>query len=443
MKRAQKSSTTKAIIAIAALWSPLCAFSAASDGPVSFDDAVNGILARSTVVANQQANAGAVHALNLPIRLAFAPSLSFDAKRSTTGGIGIDPAYSNHQLEGVASLNLFRWGSDYKNWQAASSDESNQQSLIEDAYLRTQDGAVGLIVTYIQREKEIGVADSIVKMRQDSLSIAKQRYGGGYLPQQEMEKVSVDLANASASLADAQIAAISAAAALQNQLGHSNVALDWPWQAKFATLAPQIPNPQGDSALADLLSRRPDWRAAQARVDAEDSRLSRDWRLLGPSLDGQFTYGYYYGDNSGPANQPGPFGGTQWQGTLSVTLPFFDRLSLYSNARAQAFVKSEAEIALEQVHRDALSDWTSSRQTFLTALGSAQVRDRTLEVSRRLYQDTLARFKNGRINADDLVLEQRRLYDSELSAVRGWAAVHVAYSQLCKAQGLRLGDCKI
>lgn len=430
----------------AALLSSVCvSVAASSEELVSFDDAIGSILARSTVIANQQALAGSVHALNLPVRLAFTPSLSFDAKQTSTGGIGIGSSYNNRQLEGVAQLNLFRWGADYKNWQAASSDEANQQSLIEDAYLRTQDGAVNLLITYIQRSKEVSVADSIVKMRQDSLAIAKQRYNGGYLPQQEMEKVSVDLANASANLADAQLAAIVAASALQNELGHTRITLEWPWQSRFAafTHEPQIPNPADDSALAQLLSHRPDWRAAQARVDAEDSRLARSWRLLGPSLDGQFTYGYYYGDSTGPANQPGPFGGAQWAGTISVTLPFFDRLSLYSNARAQGFVKSEAEIALEQVHRDARSDWTSSRQTFVTALGSAQVRDQTLSVSRRIYQDTLARFKNGRINADDLVLEQRRLYDSELLAVRGWAAVHVAFSQLCKAQGLKLGDCRV
>jgi outer membrane protein TolC len=412
---------------------------------VSFDDAINTILSRSTVVATQQASLGQTQASNLPIRLAFAPSLSLDAKQTATGGIGISAPYSNRQLEGVAQLNLFRWGADYKNWQAATADEESQSRLLEDAYLRAQDSAVSVLVAYIQRKKEVEVAGYIVKMREDSLAVAKQRYAGGYLPQQEMEKVSVDLDNASARLADAELAGILAASNLLNQLGHTNVALEWPWQSKFVQLSttPVLPAPRDDSALAELLSHRPDWRAAQSRVDAEDARLSRSWRLLGPSLDGQLSYGYYYGDLSGPANQPGPFGGAQWAGTLSVTLPFFDRLSLYSGARAQAFVKSEAEIALEQTRRDARSDWTAARATFLTALSSAQVRDKTLAVSRRLYQDNQARFRNGRINADELVLEQTRLFDSELLAVRGWASVHVAYSQLCKAQGLKLSDCRV
>jgi outer membrane protein TolC len=418
---------------------------AVSSAPVvPFDDAVAAILARSTAIATQQASLGSVHALNLPIRLAFAPSLSFDAKQVSTGGEGIDGYTNARQLEGVAQLNLFRWGADYHNWQAASHDESAQQELLEDAYLRTQDGAVVALVTYIQRSKEADVAQSIVKMREDSLAIARQRYDGGYLPQQEMEKVSVDLDNANALLADARIAAIDAAAALENLLGHTRVALEWPWRDRFSTLkAAAVANPLDDSALAQLLSHRPDWRAAQSKVDAEDARLSRSWSLLGPSLDGQFAYGYYYSDATGSAGQPGPFGGPQWQGTLSVSLPFFDRLSLYSNARSQSFVKGAAEASLEQVHRDARSDWSIARQTFVTALGSAQVRDKTLSVSRRLYQDNLARFRNGRISADDLVLEQTRLFDSERLAVRGWASVHLAYSQLCKAQGLKLSECKV
>jgi outer membrane protein TolC len=412
---------------------------------VSFDEAITQILARSTAVSIQDYNAGAVSARDIPIRLRFVPSLSFDAKQSTTGGEGINSPYQIRQVEAVSQLNLLRWGADYELALAASSDEATQKALVDDTVLRTQDGAVVALVGYIQRKKEIAITQDIVRMQTDSLAIAQQRYAAGYLPLQEVEKVSVDLSNANSRLADAQLLSYQAEALLENLLGHTRVVAEWPWKERFASLpkAQQsvLSSPENQE-LARFLSRRPDWRAAEAHVEAEDRRLSSDWRLLLPSLDAQVTYGYYFNGLYGPALQQGQFGSSQWQSAFIVNFPFFDRLTLYSNAKAQAFVKSAAEASFEQVRRDAKSEWDSARQSFDTSLSSARVRDKTLATSRKVYQDNLRRFQNGRINANDLVLDQARLLESELFAVQGWATVHLAYSRLCKAQGFRLQDCR-
>lgn len=418
-----------------------------SIAPLTFEEALSQILARSTGVAAQEANLGAVRARNLPIRLAFTPSLQLNGQQTNYGGETVDSTYRDRRAEGVAQLNFFKWGADYKNWQAATNDEDQQISLLEDSYLRAQDSAIAALVTTLQRRLEIEVAEGIVKMRQDSYAIAQQRYKGGYLPLQETQKVEVDLANAGSSLADARNAEVLASAQLENLLGHSRVMSKWPWAAAFAKLtgAPavgvNILDGYGGEALARVLGQRPDWRAAQAKVDAEVARLSRNWRLMGPSLDGAFRYGYYWSDQ-GP-RAAGSGGGTQWAGTLSIQLPLFDRLSLYSSARAQAFTQSAAEIALEQVRRDARTDWESARKVFVTSLDTARSRDRVLEVSRKLYSDGLARFKAGRISADELLLEQSRVYTSELLAVQGWASTHLAYSRVCKARGFRIADCQL
>jgi outer membrane protein TolC len=422
----------------------------ADPGLISFEEALAQILARSTTIATQEASLGATRARNLPARLAFAPSVSLSARQTQGGGALVSP-YRDRQAEGVAQLNLFRWGADVKGWQAASSDEAQQQALLEDAYLRTQDGAVAALVTALQRRLEITVAQGIVKMRKDSLAIAQQRYKGGYLPLQETRKVEVDLVNAESLLADALTAEAVASAQLESLLGHSRVSTEWPWTVAFLKLtampaiAADIPaTGDGGARLAEALGKRPDWRAAQARVDAEDARVSRAWRLLGPSLDAQGTYGYYWSDRgAGLGAAGGGVGAPQWAGTVGVQLPLFDRLSLYSDARERVFVRSSAELALEQVRRDARAEWDGARHVFVTSLDTARSRDRILGVSRKLYSDGLQRFRSGRISADELVLEQQRVYDSERLAVQGWATAHLAYSRLCKALGLRLAECRL
>jgi outer membrane protein TolC len=425
----------------------------ASGGMVSFEDALAQILARSTGIATQEANAGAVRARNLPIRLSFAPSLSFDASAKRSGGAFYDTPVNERQAEGTLAMNLWHWGADAASWRAATQDELEQAALVEDAYLRAQDGGATALVTLIQRRFETQVAADVVKANRESLAIARQRYARGYLPLQETQKVEVDLANSEALLADAQSAEAVAAADLTALLGHARVATEWPWTAAFARLGDRLPRvaealgqgaggDRGDGAeLARALGQRPDWRAAQARLDAESARLSRGWRLLGPSLDGRASYGYAWNDRNYVYGSS--LGGTEWAASLAVTLPLFDHLQIYSDARAQAFVRGAAEQALEQVRRDARADWESARQVFVTGLATARSRDRTLGISRKLYSDALSRFKAGRINADDLALEQRRVFDSERLAVQGWASLHLAFERLCKARGLRLVECRI
>jgi outer membrane protein TolC len=181
------------------------------------------------------------------------------------------------------------------------------------------------------------------------------------------------------------------------------------------------------------LERRPDWRAAHARVDAEDQRYKRELGLLLPSLDANAAYGYY---EAAGASAPG------WTGTLSVSFPFFDHLAQWSSAKAQSYARTTAELNLEQTARDARSQWDAAQHSFDAALATALSREKTLGLSRRVYQDNLKRFQAGRVHANDLALDQTRLFDSELFAVQGWSAAHQAFARLCHAGGYTLAECR-
>jgi outer membrane protein TolC len=397
---------------------------------LGFLEALDLIVIRSTAVSIQEANVGATRARDLPVRLRFVPSLGFDAKQSTNVTAGIDGTISNRQVEAYSDFNFFRGGADYAGLKAAESDEQTQQATLENTLLSAEDSGVTSLIALIQRRQEVGILTGIVKTQKDSLAIAEQRYRGGYLPLQEAEKVSIDLANAYSRLSDAQVSLATAVNALENLLGHTQLVNEWPWKQRLTVL-----KDKGEESMGELLAKRPDWRAAQARVEAETSRTSRNWRLLLPSLDGTLAYGYY--SNLSPAGS----GAVGWQGILTLNLPFFDRLTAYSGARAQAFATQAAEAQFEQIRRDAKQDWESARQVYEIARTSAVERERTLSLSLKLYQDNLKRFQSGRISANDLKLDQNRLSDSELFAVQGWAQAHQAYFRLCRARGLRLAAC--
>lgn len=392
---------------------------------ITFDEAVQQIVSRSTGVNTQLANLEALRARNLPIRLAFLPTVSLDARKSWSGGDQAN-ALAQLQLEGVTHLNLFRFGADVSDWRAASQDERTQESLLRDQSLKVEDTGVKALVTYIQNELEIATLSRLADLQTRILGIARARYARGLLPQQDVDRVSIDLDNADARLADAEANRAAAQSQLTALLGLAVVRAEWPWKKQLAEV--RLP-----TAMLAPIADRPDVQSAEFRLEAEDQRHSRDVRRYLPTLDADFTYGRYgYGtDSLSPA----------WIGSIGVTFPIFDHLAQYSTARAQSFVRAAAEQTLEQTRRDAQADWQTARGSFAVAVQSAIRRERTLTTSNRLYEDNLKRFQVGRLDTNDLAIDQSRLYDAELLAIQGWAAAHREYAHFCHASGRRLKDC--
>ena len=180
------------------------------------------------------------------------------------------------------------------------------------------------------------------------------------------------------------------------------------------------------------LNQRSDWLSAQKDFQAQEEKLNQNWRLLFPSIDAQFSYG----------NFSGYFGSlTGWSGTISMTIPLFDQLTSYSDAKAQIYLKMSSEVKLEKVQREARSQWESSRANFQIALETALVREKTLELSKKLYQDNLNRFQVGRMTANDLTLDRNRMNSAERFTVQAWAAVHLHFTELCHSLGYRVSTC--
>jgi len=202
---------------------------------------------------------------------------------------------------------------------------------------------------------------------------------------------------------------------------------EWPWiaQLRDSEHLPLLKQEQ-------VLSQRPDWLAAQSKVQTLDARVSQSWRLLLPSVDAQFAFGYYRSS----------FGeGIGWVGYVGMTLPLFDHATNYSQAKQQMYLRSEAEAQLEQVSRKAKAEWTASQKNFRMALESALSREKTLLLSRKLYQDNQRRFQAGRIDSNDLAVDRNRMFQAELNAVQGWSAAHLSFTQLCHALGYRIKQC--
>lgn len=390
---------------------------------LDFTSSLNKVISRSTDISISELNVKVVRSRNIPSRLAFLPTLSL------IGSVPLaDNPFNSPQTFAISlQWNLFRWGADYFGLRAAHLNEDSQKFAVDSTVLSTEQDAVQVIITKIQRVKEVDIYSKIVKSQTELCKIAQERYKRGFLPLQEVQKVTVDLANSKASLADSRISEMQARARLENLLGQANIVIDWPWIDQFKA-------GRGSALINEefQLAQRPDWQAAQKDVQSQTEKLSQNWRLLLPSLDTQISYGSYSG-------YFGTFAG--WVGTISVTVPLFDQLKAYSTAKAQSYLKATSEMKMEKIQRDAKSQWQSSRVNFQTAMESVLAREQTLELSKKLYQDNLRRFQAGRITANDLTIDRTRMNSAELFAVQGWSAVHINFAELCHSLGYRVTTC--
>lgn len=397
---------------------------------VGFAEALDQIVKRSPSVQKQQALLESVRSGSLSSRLFFLPSLSLQAQHLSSEVPGI--VTSKQSVGGTATLNLFRFGSDAAGMDAATADIRSQEWTVEDTTIAAESEAVGTLVANIQASLELSTLRQIVETRKTAWEIANKRYQRGLLAAEEADAISIDLANAQSQLKDAEIAVLNARADLERLIGEGRVvATDWPWKTSFDSVVAKLS--QYD---AKALENRPDWRAAQQKVVGASKRVSQSWGTLFPSLDAQVSYGYARSDISG-ATTTGP----EWTGTITVSVPLFDRLANYGDYRSRFHQKTAADMDLEKIQRLAKKEWESARSTLDISWQTAQEREKMLTLARKLYQANLKRFNRGLISANELRIDQDRLYQSELHTVRGWASLHTNFARLCHSLGLRLRRC--
>jgi multidrug efflux system outer membrane protein len=404
----------------------------AEEKSLGFDEALGQIMARNTQIGIQEEAYRSLESANVPTRLFYLPTISTNAKASYNGDPGTVRLRTSQHAEVQADLNIFHFGADYAQMRAAQNDEAQQKELLTGTVIQAEDQAVQALIAAIRSELELNVLRRQVQVREEALQIAQKRYERGFLAEQEVKKVLIDVSNAQSRLTQGELSSIEANAALRNLLGTDRIDIAWPWKSALT-------NEKAEEITRRLefkLTERPDWAAAQAKLNASEFRLGHNYLQLLPSLDASFTYGYYrYDFDAGIPN------GTAWQGAFVISLPIFDRLVTLSNARAESHLVRQAELQRTEVERSAESQVSSARMSLIRAVKSAGERESTLSKSVNLYQDSLRRFQNGRSDTNEMLLDQTRALDTELLAISGWSEAHLALSRFCHSLGKRVSEC--
>ncbi len=390
----------------------------------SFDSALKQMLSRHTAVRIQKTNLDASEVSYTSKSLFFLPNLSLNANEQKSELSDKNSFSRSRSYLATASVNLFRSGADWATMNAAEANRDLQKTIYSRVKLTAEDDSAAALLNLIESMRRVEVLRKNVSDLTSFQNLAQERFSKGYLPRQEVDKVTIDVSNSEARLRDAESSFNNWQEQVTRLWEKPNIPNEWPWKDRL-----------NSSAVNDLLSRKPDpitnldFISTQHQLAVADASARAQYRMMLPTVDLSYSYGTY---------QTASYDGPGWESLVTLKIPLFSGLDDYAQYRAKEAAREAAEVQNEQEKRNALSEQDLAQKNFIIARATALAREKTVEVARRLLNANLARFRIGRADANDLNVDQRRVTESELLAHQGWKDAHVALLRLYHAFGKSL-----
>lgn len=315
---------------------------------------------------------------------------------------------NNYSLGAQISWELDIWGRLSDETRAAYRDAKASLAEFQGARLSIA-GAVaqswfGLIEARQQRE----LAERDVKARESNLNVTERRYERGVASSLDVRLSRSALGSSQANLAFRQRTEKEAARRLEVLLGRYPGA-----ELEAAAALPELPALAGAGAPGDILARRPDLIAAEARMEANGLRARAARKALLPRLTLTSQIG-----TSGP-NLSDLIDPERLAGNIAAGLfqPLFQGGRVRANAKRQ---KSVAEASLLSYAQTALQAYEEAEnaidaETFLAASESAL--KLAYEEAAAAEDLTERRYSSGTATIFDLLNAQTRRISAESSYI--------------------------
>jgi cobalt-zinc-cadmium efflux system outer membrane protein len=256
----------------------------------------------------------------------------------------------------------------------------------------------GAYYDLVSAQEKVTISEETAQLFGRTVDAAQLRQRAGDLAASDVSRIRVDALRAQNDARAAQADLSRARVALAYLIGADAQAAEIravsPWPGR---------DPRAEANLDDLINRRPDVRAARARVDAADKarELAQAQRTRDISIGVQAEH--YPTSDTNTLGSGNSFG-------FSVSVPLFLRHNNEGTiARAQADWYA-ARDALEQVRAQALSDVTRARGDLDSALERlSRFEQDLLPAAQKTADAAEFAFKNGAISVMDLLDARRTL----------------------------------
>lgn len=403
------------------LLSLLICFQAGAAAPVNdFKKAMQLFIDNSSSVLTQQAIVEAAEKHKTSNALYWTPTADFNLYQPLPGA---DRGVFRGMTAEV-NLNLWKFGSDQKGYRAASARlraENARLGLTKQNYELT---VARILFQIIRQNKIIDIQKKHLELREESNSVARERYKQGQLASQELEKVKIELETSKISLAEAELSKIELLNSLKSIVEVDVNLTEWPF-------IPEL-NQQRKVRYKDI---KDFFKVKANQADAEyfNASASQIWRAnYLPSLNFAAKW-----------NQPdlGPIKHGEWTAYFGVTIPLWDRLSGSAQVADQLAAARGSELSYEQSVRETRAQLNSLETRLNLTKLNVQAALRGAEKLQELRNDSLRRFRLGRSSVNDLLIDENRFLEAESSLLNSMLAYHELLVENCHAVDESILNC--
>lgn len=316
---------------------------------------------------------------------------------------------ANHQILASTNFELDFWG------RLARASEAAQANLLASAFSRdvvelTLAGAVAQAYFALRSlDAQIAVLDSSIKVRRDSLEIAKTRLEAGLAPE-------LDVYQAQGALSDALVQRRDAARTrelVEHQLATLTGKLDLRLPPGELFKLPVAPIPPAGLPSA-LLERRPDIRQAEEALVSANAQIGVARAALFPTLSLTAAFGAQSEDLSNLFTVPGRI----WTLGTGVTAPIFDggrRQARVGQAQAR---RDQAVAGYQKAIETGFREVSDALVNVEESAASEAELEARLQAARNALELSTARYEAGYSPYLEVLDAQRTANDAELAFVR-------------------------
>lgn len=330
------------------------------------------------------------------------------------------PKLTQTQLGLAAQLNLFQFGRDYYLLQSHRAHFESQQLALTAALINIENSYLNLIFKGVSLSKKVALYLEIAELKLNTLKVAQQRFERGNLARQQLDKISIDLANFESQKLNLE------KELNENQLLLRKYKLDdfqkiWPFSELKDFNFSQLPSE------ANLDLKKQEWEVTESAA-AYQSVKAQFW----PSLDLTGRY-YKFTENSDLPNQ--------WDLTLTLSWKIWDRFSDRISASEAYKSYHYSDSKFQQLK----SIYIQQGETAFKQLQLSQSRLKksitSLSKLNSLYQDTEKLFSQGRITVNELFQDQQLLLETKINMENDILDFHQSVLSYCQQKSQRVWDC--
>ncbi len=268
--------------------------------------------------------------------------------------------------------------------------------------------------TLLALDAQLALLQQTQSTRNDALRLQQMRFRAGASGDYELQLSQAELASVTARLPATTAALEQAEAALAVLLGRSprdivegHVARGTELQALSAT--PEIPA----GLTADLLTRRPDVRQAEARLAAADANLQETRRRYFPGLG----ITGFFGAESLSLSTLLDSAARSWNVTGAVTQSIVGLAKVGAQVDAAEATRTQAELAYAQAARNAYADARSALAGQRAAREVLVATQQRVDNQSRVKSIVELRYKGGAVSFLDLLNAERDRLSAETDRV--------------------------